>query len=1095
MLAKNNKKEAGENNKASLVATGIIQAWCICPIIVAFIYALVDGKYAAMDFVEKTTKHAVIFYLVAVVVAAFALLYSLYLVFSGLKSGEKKLPERIKCVAKTEPWLVMWVALLFWCLLAAVFADNKYVAFLGTQMKRDGWLSYCMYAAFMGLAFLIKEEKNKFRVFNTFIAVSDAMILIMMAAEWEIPVIEKMSNCYSAAIFMHPNHYGYYIGMGLMCSFGLFVCNVYQQIANKKMRLTKWGYFYFVSFIWLMYGLMVNDTFGVFLAVSVAIVIMLVLYKIKLKKIVWKVWAPIVISILIVGLSGTELIANSIGETVGTSFAEVISDFKMVADSATKNIDTQESVSQDNNSNDVNQAGSGRIILWKEAVKLIPKHPLLGVGEEGLTGDYAQKLYLDRPHNEYIQMAVFCGIPALILYLTGLLWLFINRCRNLKKLQMTTMMAIGVVVAYMISAFFGFTLFYTTPYMFIFLGLVAGSVAKDTDIQDAYVISSEEYNNRADISCFIRDNSKIIVASVTFSFMIGIFSPVDVYIANDSNYWFDLYNIAHILVLVFLALLTVMLAVGVAVRKNPVLEKIYYIFLVIMIACTYIQGSFIEVPYGPLNGENVDWDYYFAENVTSAVVWLAIALAILGIAYTYKYEKFSSVANIVMKCLLIVMVISGILSCCMSGALERKANKKATTKNYWTYSKNRNFNILVLDTYDSRVFSKYLNSDVASEVKEQFKDFTYFRDTLGAYTLTDYAINQIMTGERYIAQTSFGEYVEDAYNKSPLINELRDAGWSVNIYTDKLMPQREAADKIDNVAAVEIKVDNAWKLADVLYHFVMFKHAPTPLKRFFAIDFSEINNGTGKIISVDGKKITRNENAYYDPVIVNWENDIFYENSFCYDDYAEQNVFHMYHLQGIHAPRDLDVNYEKIENESDFYSLEDEGIVVNRIVSQWLENLKENGLYDNSIIMIMGDHASSMQSDDENFIQCPLLMIKGTDENHEFQITDLPMSYEDLNAMYDELLTGETAYGAAKAVVGALGVDTDRFPSYGIEKIAEVDSNADTYEKEVGRRRRMIFHTYEGMLGGDDMGTTGYELYTDYHAFSGTKIQATGNVY
>lgn len=44
-----------------------------------------------------------------------------------------------------------------------------------------------------------------------------------------------------------------------------------------------------------------------------------------------------------------------------------------------------------------------------------------------------------------------------------------------KKLELTTIAAAGCVIAYAVCAFTGNTMFYTTPYMFMFLGMAAKS--------------------------------------------------------------------------------------------------------------------------------------------------------------------------------------------------------------------------------------------------------------------------------------------------------------------------------------------------------------------------------------------------------------------------------------------------------------------------------------------------------------------------------------------------------------------------------------------------------------------------------------------
>lgn len=96
-------------------------------------------------------------------------------------------------------------------------------------------------------------------------------------------------------------------------------------------------------------------------------------------------------------------------------------------------------------------------------------------GPEQLNDQYWKSTVTDRPANEYIQHMVFLGIPGLILYLGALITMLVCQLKKIKKLELTTIAAAVCVIAYAVCAFTGNTMFYTTPYMFMFLGMAAKS--------------------------------------------------------------------------------------------------------------------------------------------------------------------------------------------------------------------------------------------------------------------------------------------------------------------------------------------------------------------------------------------------------------------------------------------------------------------------------------------------------------------------------------------------------------------------------------------------------------------------------------------
>jgi len=84
-------------------------------------------------------------------------------------------------------------------------------------------------------------------------------------------------------------------------------------------------------------------------------------------------------------------------------------------------------------------------------------------------------MWIDRPDNEFIQYAVFLGIPGLAFYLLALISMFIKQWLQMKKLDVTTIVSAGCVVAYLVSSMFGNSMFYTTPYLFMFLALASAA--------------------------------------------------------------------------------------------------------------------------------------------------------------------------------------------------------------------------------------------------------------------------------------------------------------------------------------------------------------------------------------------------------------------------------------------------------------------------------------------------------------------------------------------------------------------------------------------------------------------------------------------
>lgn len=459
------KPELTFEEKLSLKAAKCLQWWCIVPLFMAAGYAHINQRLYGQDIKIQSADQMIYCYICISIIGIISVAN-----FAGILRREKangsKLGSVLKQKSKNEVWIILLLALLTWSFISAIQSETVITAFIGTSLKRDGFFAYVMYAAVIGLGYHVVSNGHFKKVMNTMVIVANVLVFIMMGYEWGLGLICYMSHVFSSVYFLNPNHYGYFVCMGLMLTFGLFCESVYLD-GNTDDKKNRKVIFYLLSFTWQMYGLMINNTMGAYVAVCLAMLVVIVWWTINKKKFSGMLLIPIAITIVITALSYVGIITNVWGETIGSSLNDLIADIFHVTRHDEK----------------FKSAGSGRIALWLGALDAIAQKPIFGWGPEGLTGAYQKAYVFDRPHNEYLQWAAFCGVPALIMYLSAIIVLCVNRCRNLMKLSETTLISAGVVLGYLISAFFGFTTYYTTPYFCIFLGFVMGSVREANSIK------------------------------------------------------------------------------------------------------------------------------------------------------------------------------------------------------------------------------------------------------------------------------------------------------------------------------------------------------------------------------------------------------------------------------------------------------------------------------------------------------------------------------------------------------------------------------------------------------------------------------------
>ena len=145
-------------------------------------------------------------------------------------------------------------------------------------------------------------------------------------------------------------------------------------------------------------------------------------------------------------------------------------------------------------------AGSGRVQIWKMTIKAIGEVPLLGTGPENLKEHFnrtdneyflayqkSRGKTVDKAHSEILHIAAVSGIPAAIVFVMFLATLFWHKRRDIFKFNSYTIVAMCIVV-YFLQSLFNISIITVAPLFWVFLGVFSR----------AENISKEEYYSNID---------------------------------------------------------------------------------------------------------------------------------------------------------------------------------------------------------------------------------------------------------------------------------------------------------------------------------------------------------------------------------------------------------------------------------------------------------------------------------------------------------------------------------------------------------------------------------------------------------------------
>ena len=357
-----------------------------------------------------------------------------------------------KTLAKELLPLILLIGYMIWTFISCVFAKNKYNALYGDTYRREGFITYLIYAGFFLSTFSINSKKLRKYLLNIFIlvAVTNTLLIYFINNNIEVGEIFIYKNI-KTGVFYNQNHYGYYLLLATMITSLFFILE-----KKKIMKI-----FYAIAYIILLYFRIINNTLGCYLAFFITSLLFFVycIYKRKYRLLCCiSIMIFIVLSIFI-KYDGKYIVYNNI-KTFSKDVISIV------------NIEKQ-NIIKDETEKEIEKAGNGRIELWKYGIKIFLKNPILGYGPDNLKEEYREyNINQDRPHNLIIQLLTTSGIPGLTLYICSIGLIIIRGFKRLKNDNILYEVLVFTIIAYLISAMFGNSMYYTSPYFFILLGIL-----------------------------------------------------------------------------------------------------------------------------------------------------------------------------------------------------------------------------------------------------------------------------------------------------------------------------------------------------------------------------------------------------------------------------------------------------------------------------------------------------------------------------------------------------------------------------------------------------------------------------------------------
>ncbi len=480
------------------------------------------------------------------------------------------------------------------------------------------------------------------------------------------------------------------------------------------------------------------------------------------------------------------------------------------------------------------------------------------------------------------------------------------------------------------------------------------------------------------------------LAAILFSSTLFFFAPLQIYLTNRLEFPIPFTHALYYLaaIFVFFALLTTIALLPLRLELFRRVVSLLCIFSLLL----WLQGNILVWRFGIFDGKGIDWHRHNIEGLIDSSAWIVfIVIGFLQSSLIYKFFRKGALI------IILTQLISLPLTMAQSPERPSYLQYEFTGDNMFNFSRKKNVIILVFDSYQSVFFDELINKDV--RYKDIFDGFTYFRNTLGGFPLTYMSVPLILTGQYYDNSIPAQEFIKNVFSTNSIPKVLKESGFEVDLYSYYFYSIYFDEKIASNFRKAKERISFAKDMAP-LYDVALFRYAPNFIKK------QVYNNEKWFLTRIYNKGNQPDSFRRHQGVLLNDPIRFITSMNHRLSAITDKFVFKYYHLKGMHPPLQFNesLEYKDLPPDARGYRRCAKGLL--ELASKFLRNLHDSGVYDNSLIVIMGDHGIMDNINDLEGQRgatrygraLPLMLIKPFASRGKMNINNAPVSVSDIPA-------------------------------------------------------------------------------------------------
>ncbi|MGI6618039.1 MAG: sulfatase-like hydrolase/transferase [Saccharofermentanales bacterium] len=429
------------------------------------------------------------------------------------------------------------------------------------------------------------------------------------------------------------------------------------------------------------------------------------------------------------------------------------------------------------------------------------------------------------------------------------------------------------------------------------------------------------------------------LVSAAFSFTFMFFSVYEVIALNTDSIPFVFEQIAVTVVLVFVIILLVMCGILMIFRG-----RVFDFF--VSLACGtvftgYIQANFLNGALGSLTGDPIVWHNFTRELIINT--FLTILLFAIPLILRYLGRKLWTVTIRALSGLLIVIQLIAMLSLSVHMPTTKMKAGYLSTTDIYDVAPQHNIVIIVLDRLDNRYIEALLQEN--PNYFDRLDGFTRFTDNMSFYSQTFPSVTNMFTGHNHFFDRPTSSFMKEAWQTSNFLPRLHESNYTITMYMEKGYTYSEISDlqpTVQNAVYQVLHVNQRRALKELLL-LSAYRYAPYAFKPFFWTSSDRFGN----------LFCTPSGQSHYVTDDVKFFNQLKQEGLSVEGKGGQLKYIH---LNGTHGPHNMDAMARPVDSSKTSSLEQAKGCFY--IVFHYLAELKRLGKYDDSTIIITGDHGA-----------------------------------------------------------------------------------------------------------------------------------------